>query len=144
MKAFSLFKFLGNLTLFKVTNWDSGDSDWFLPNFESKEVREEAWGYEANVVSSLRTDTFQPGLHALLLDLDVPAILVPSTTEGHSHLYVDVRIPEEKYFELLDLLAEVGVIEKGYAIMSKRKGGSNLRLPWVKKTEHSTLKGVVA
>lgn len=139
----NLFKFLGSLSLFKVTNWDSGDSDWFLPNFESKEVREPATGADANVVSSLRTDAWAPGTHALLLDLDVPAYLVPSTTQGHSHLYVDARIPEEKYFELLDLLAEVGVIEKGYAVMSKRKGGSNLRLPWVKKTEHSSMKGVV-
>jgi hypothetical protein len=129
----NLLKFLGNLSLFKVTNWDSGTSGWFLPNFESKEVREPAVGMDANVVSSLRTDGWGPGRHALLLDLDVPACLVPSSTEGHSHLYIDVHIPEEKYFELLDLLASCGVIETGYAVMSKAKGGSNLRLPWVKK-----------
>lgn len=88
----------------------------------------------ANAVASLRDYShMKTKYHALLLDLDVPAYLVPSTTPGHSHLYVDVAINEDDYFELLDMLADCGVIEEGYAIASKRKGGTFLRLPWVKK-----------
>lgn len=83
----------------------------------------------ANVVSSQRNGSED---HAVLLDLDVPAYLVPSTTPGHTHLYVDVRCKEEDYFGLLDALVRCGVIELGYAQASKAKGGTYLRLPWVK------------
>lgn len=53
----------------------------------------------ANVVSSERVDS---KYHAVLLDLDVPAYLVPSTTPGHSHLYIDVAVPKSDYFSLLE------------------------------------------
>jgi len=43
----------------------------------------------ANVVSSLLTN----GNHAPCIDLDVPAMLVPSSTPGHSHLYIDIEVP---------------------------------------------------
>jgi hypothetical protein len=135
----NLATLLGKLKLYKVTNWDEAyvDLDY------SEETRVEAELDAANVASSeiegpfILTDLFSPKpkgpYHALLLDLDVPAFLVPSSTEGHSHLYVDVQIPEDDYFHLLDQLAKCGVIQKGYAEMSKRKGGTALRLPWIKK-----------
>jgi hypothetical protein len=137
----NLLALMGKLKLYRVTNWDS-DSSHFG---ESEEVREPATTLDANVVSSLIEETEHDVVgddpwfgslgrqHALLLDLDVPAHLVPSSTPGNHHLYVDVRIPEEKYFELLNLLAECGVIQVGYAVSSIAKGGSCLRLPWVKK-----------
>lgn len=73
--------------------------------------------------------------HMLLLDLDVPAYLVESSTQGHSHLYVDVPygIPEDVYWRLIDVLAEAGVIEPGYANVSKERGYTALRLPWIHK-----------
>jgi hypothetical protein len=71
--------------------------------------------------------------HTIMLDLDVPATLIPSTTPGHSHLYIDVPLEWSKYKILLDALAEAGVIELGYASASKARGFSSLRLPWVKK-----------
>ena len=63
----------------------------------------------------------------------MPAWLIPSSTPGHSHLYVDVSIREDAYFQLLDALANAGVIQRGYADASKRRGGTALRLPWIKK-----------
>lgn len=87
----------------------------------------------ANVISSLRTDQHGLERHALLIDLDVPAYLVPSSTEGHSHLYVDVSMNRAAYFRVLDALADAGVIERGYSDVSQRKGATYLRLPWVKK-----------
>lgn len=84
----------------------------------------------ANVVSSERIDSDR---HAVLLDLDLPAYLVPSSTPGHSHLYIDVDVPQDDYFDLLDVLARCGVVEPGYAASSKAKGGTYLRLPWVKR-----------
>jgi hypothetical protein len=137
MKSLNLLNLLGNLTSWKVTRWAT-DSDG-LENWE--DGREPADIIDgANVVSSLRTDGTGLGMdltavnmHAVLLDLDVPAALVPSSREGHSHLYIDVRCYEEDYFNLLDALARCGVIEHGYASASKKKGGTFLRLPWIKK-----------
>lgn len=93
---------------------------------------------DANVVCSRRVDDPWFGsrnLHSVMLDLDVPAWLVPSSTEGHSHLYVAVSAKEEDYFAFLDAAAKIGVITPTYAEVSKKKGGTRLRLPWVKKSE---------
>lgn len=126
----NLLNLISKLTLFKVTRWASTE-DSYLD--EDRELAEVTTG--ANVSSSRRAESGPYGepLHALLLDLDVPAYLVPSSTPGHSHLYVDVKIPEGRYFDLLETLADCGVIESGYWAASAYKGGSALRLPWVKK-----------
>lgn len=94
---------------------DSGIDDIFSP---------------ANLVTSKVGFT---NLHRVVLDIDVPAYLVPSTRPGHSHLYIDVQIEEKQYFKLLDRLAKVGILEKGFAAVSKVKGYSAVRLPWVAK-----------
>ena len=49
----------------------------------------------AHMVTSLDPDTMQ---HRPILDLDFPAALVPSTTPGHFHLYLDKPMAEEDYF----------------------------------------------
>lgn len=124
-----LLSFLDNLTPLKVTRWCESSENGGM------DEREPAPMFDgANVVSSLRTDSIGSlKRHAVLLDLDVPAYLVPSSTEGHSHLYIDVRATPSAYFRLLDALADCNVIERGYADVSKRKGATMLRLPWVKK-----------
>lgn len=122
----NVLSLIANLRLFKVTTWDEDSSVTY-----SQEEREPAVIGEANVSTSIREDAEDS--HALLLDLDIPAWLIPSSTEGHSHLYVDAKIPTATYFRLLDALAEAGVIQPGYAQSSKHRGGTALRLPWVKK-----------
>lgn len=91
----------------------------------------------ANVVTSLHENSTwaTEGRHALLLDLDIPATLVPSSTEGHNHLYIDVPdgIPEDKWLVLIRALADAGVIEEGYAQASIERGYTALRLPGVTK-----------
>jgi hypothetical protein len=72
--------------------------------------------------------------HKVLLDLDVPAQLVPSSTEGHSHLYIDVSAPWEKIEALLDAMVGVGAVEPGYADVCKKRRMTNLRTPWTVKT----------
>lgn len=71
--------------------------------------------------------------HRLLLDLDVPARLIPSSTEGHSHLYVDIEIDADEWADLIEALAKADVIERGYADISLERGHTDLRLPWIKK-----------
>lgn len=103
--------------------------------------REEADLAEANVVSSEHRVSFGKPHHVVALDIDHAAWLIPSSTEGHSHLYIDVPggIPHEDYMELLDVLARCKVIEHGYASVSKSRGHSDLRLPWVSKADQHTI-----
>ena len=132
----NLLSLLANLRMFKVTTWDEDSSVTY-----SREEREPAPNVaEANVATSIREDIGDPHaapVHALLIDLDLPAYLVPSSTPGHSHLYVDTAIPQDRYFKLLEALADCGVIQRGYAESSIRRGGTALRLPWVKKSQNA-------
>lgn len=89
----------------------------------------------ANVYTSEIADGSHAGQHTVAIDLDVPARLIPSSTPGHSHLYVDVPMTWDKYSALLAALADAGVIEPGYEASAKRRKWTSLRLPWIKKTE---------
>lgn len=132
-KSKNLLEMLGELTPMKITKWATTSN---ANEQETEDDREPAEFFDgANVVTSQRKDASRwfRSRHAVLLDLDVPAYLVPSTTPGHSHLYIDVDCREEDYFAFLDAAAKIGVIESGYAKASKKKGATYLRLPWVKK-----------
>lgn len=72
-------------------------------------------------------------IHKLIIDIDMPAQLIPSTTPGHFHLYVDHEMPWHDYVKLLEVLAAVGIIERGYLGASQARGYTSVRLPWVKK-----------
>jgi hypothetical protein len=85
---------------------------------------------EATTVTSQLADT---GLHRPVLDIDLPAQLIPSTTPGHYHLYLDVALPWRQYRELLETLAHCGIIQPGYASASIERGYTRVRLPWVAK-----------
>lgn len=92
---------------------------------------------EANVVSSLAPDfpTVVSPWHRPVLDLDIPAFLVPSSTPGHSHLYIDHEVPDDVFWRLCDALAEAGILQEGYVSASKSRGYTSVRLPWIKKAE---------
>ena len=86
---------------------------------------------DANVVSS--DSRINPDVHYPVIDLDVPVYLVPSSTPGHSHLYINVGMSFEEYAQILRALTEAGVVEEGYGEASFRRGRSDVRLPWIQK-----------
>jgi hypothetical protein len=88
---------------------------------------------EANAVSSRYH--FGEDMHRVVLDLDMEALLVPSSTKGHYHLILDKVVPWEIYQELLMALARAGIISSGYAEASIIKGATWIRTPWNKKTD---------
>lgn len=95
---------------------------------------------EAQVTTSLVAATWDPAcpaapMHRPVLDLDFPAQLIPSSTPGHFHLYLDREVEHEKYMRLLDALADCGLLEDGYRNASQDRGYTAVRLPWVKKPE---------
>lgn len=92
---------------------------------------------DANVITSevAATAGFPEHLraHKLVIDLDVPATLVPSTTPGHSHLYIDHPMTWRTYLDVLRALARAGIVEEGYVGASEARGYTAVRLPWIRK-----------
>lgn len=93
------------------------------------EVRTQVTKEEAKLVSSLLTN----GKHYPTLDIDMPAQLVPSSTPGHFHLYIDCEMSWWKYRRLLKALSRAGIIEKGYYRANKLRKATFVRKPGVKK-----------
>lgn len=73
--------------------------------------------------------------HRPVLDLDFEAELVPSSTPGHYHLYLDRLLTKANYMKLLVALADAGIIQQGFADASIERGASSARLPWIKKDD---------
>lgn len=72
-------------------------------------------------------------LHRPVLDIDFPAKLIPSSTEGHFHLYLDKEMTWEQYEKLLLALVEADILEPGYVSASIARGHTCVRLPGVSK-----------
>lgn len=93
---------------------------------------------KAEVVTS-RVDTIDSedmilhGRHRPILDIDFPVVVLPSSTEGHHHLYLDKTLTWGQYRKLLEVLSEVGIIEANYAKASIARHHTAVRLPWIKK-----------
>jgi hypothetical protein len=90
---------------------------------------------EANLISSSLGPTRKQldALHAPVLDIDFPAHLVPSSTIGHYHLYLDKKITWDKYKKLLVALADADILERGYVDAAINTGATYVRLPYVRK-----------
>jgi hypothetical protein len=112
--------------LFKVLRWASGSSSTLG---DKRELTMDIASADI-ITSALSSD---PSYHTVMLDIDIPAKLVPSTTPGHSHLYIDTRLKWGQYEKLLIALADAKIIEQGYLGVSRKNMMTSLRLPWVRK-----------
>lgn len=88
-----------------------------------QEVRRYCRKSEATLISSRCVD----GQHAPALDIDFGARLVPSSTPGHYHLFLDKPMPWRKYKRLLKALRKAGIIEYGYYRASLDRQATHLR-----------------
>lgn len=108
--------------------------------WETSLVEEPTEDHPANLVSSKLT-YFDDNFHSPVLDIDFPAQLIPSTTEGHFHLYLDgLEMSWDKYKALLIALGEAGVIGQGYLSHALERGMTTVRLPGLKKTSDEYFK----
>jgi hypothetical protein len=122
---------LDGLVLQTVTDLDTYDAQSGRFDTDDKE-------YAQVITSLVARDAGLPvdkQHHKVVLDLDLPAQLIPSSTEGHFHLYIDKEMPWDVYVRLLTALAAAGIIEQGYLSASLERGLTAVRLPWVKKPE---------
>jgi hypothetical protein len=85
---------------------------------------------KANLVSSRIGDS---KYHSPVLDIDMPCRLLPSSSPGHHHLYVDHPMEWDTYRLLLQSMAQAGLLEWGFVAASVEQGYSTVRAPWVKK-----------
>lgn len=115
---------------------------YLVPDLDSPSRVRETDGYDelekrmptsynrANLIGSMtREDNFGPTHHMPALDIDLPCQLFESRTRGHFHLYIEKEMTHLDYMKLLTVLAEVGIIEWGYAAVSRARGQTFLRKP---------------
>lgn len=135
-----LHPFPGNV-LQHVENMSEGDSDDDTPKQARAEVRTDVTDFDhAMVVTSAQGATrpwhFDPPgvpLHRPVIDIDHAAKLLPSSTPGHYHLMIDRPMTWANYQRLLDVMAEVGLVEPGYARVAHERGHTAVRVPWFRK-----------
>lgn len=116
-----------------VVNFYAKDSDSIEGAPEERVLKDQVPLHEATAVGS-RTST---GYHQPMFDLDVPHVYVPSTTEGHGHLIFRKRISWSSYLHVMQAMADVGLLEKGFVDAARSRGEAWLRAPWIAKGEHT-------
>lgn len=111
--------------------------------FDNSEPDKKVPPGDANCVSSkLWTDDDGVTHHIPVLDIDLKAALVPSTTPGHYHLYIDKILSDEKYGKLLEVMVECGIVQQGILDNQWKKNGyTAVRIPSVKKMPDSKSSG---
>jgi hypothetical protein len=152
---------LGEVVCFKNVNWET-DSDGLFTEEASlspariattvQDPQAEAASSRIRPVSPWVKAQEQQGheIHYLMLDIDAPAALIPSSTGGHHHLYIGIPMTWEKQLlPLLKALRDAKIIEDGFYYASEKRRATFLRLPWIKKGEErqpdlSTPEGVQA
>ncbi len=95
-----------------------------------------SFGENPNLISSITDD----GKQMPILDMDFPHRIIPSSTPGHTHLYIDIPMSNWKWFWLMVGLWQAGVIELGFFVWSLRRKGNFVRTPYSRKTGEETPK----
>jgi hypothetical protein len=85
---------------------------------------------DANIVTSEVVNT---SLHAPVLDIDMPCALVPSSTPGHFHLFIERGMTWRRYRRLLRALGRAGILERGFVHAALARRYTAVRVPWEKK-----------
>lgn len=121
----------------------SDDSEKMKTDDVAKILRDNVSLIEANSVGSriissdghrVRSPSDGIDWHKPVLDLDMDVMVLPSSTRGHHHLYIDKPMPWRDYSLLLKILAHVGILQNGYMFASESRAESFLRTPWTTKT----------
>lgn len=88
---------------------------------------------QANSVSSRIAGRSRNDRHKVVIDLDMDAALIATSTPGHHHLMIDCDLSWNEYSFLLTAFKMVGLIETGYWEASMARKASWIRAPWTRK-----------
>lgn len=114
----------------------STDSENIQTDDVTRIIRDNTALAHANSVGSAVQRNGKPtGQHRPVLDLDMDVLVVPSSTHGHHHLYIDHSMPWRDYHLLLTVLGHVGILQPGYVNASHHRRESFVRTPWTRKGE---------
>src|SRR6478735_2350381 len=96
----------------------------------------------ANLVSSLAYSDGGVSYHYPVLDIDMQAVLTPTSTPGHHHLFINKLLTDEQYGKLLNTLVEVGIVQQGILDLQwKQDGMTCARMPGEVKEPNSLSSG---
>jgi hypothetical protein len=85
---------------------------------------------EANLIASKLVGS---EMHKPVLDIDLPISAIPTSTDGHYHLYIDKEMSWEHLEGILEAFVAAGVVEPGYLNASMSRKMTFVRKPGVKK-----------
>lgn len=113
------------------------DGDFYEGGFHQEDI---TWTRkEPNCVTSWCPDE---KMHRLVLDLDFECRLVPSSSPGCYHLYLDgLALDPRAAYQLTRAMTRVGMIEKGFAQNLTKDGKVCVRATNVKKKQPKPAKG---
>ena len=119
--------------LWTDVDWRRGHSDDQTGEFvdDSRQITKAL--EQAEAISSRTMHSTGQVWHRPMIDLDMEAAIVPSSTAGHCHLYINKELSWDDYEKLLTVMAEVGLVELGYVAASRKRQCTFLRLPWIRK-----------
>lgn len=127
--------FPGNV-LMHVEGMGTDSQDMPDPSRETRTVLSDDQIDYATVVTSTADCPGRFGsapLHRPVLDLDFDVRVVPSSTPGHHHLYIDRFLRWDQYLALLEALATAGIVQHGFVKGARDRGHTAVRVPWVRK-----------
>jgi len=76
-------------------------------------------------------------VHKIVLDIDHPAALYESTN-GNSHLLVDLPLSTEQYKKLVTVMVEIGLVDQYHLTMFDEQKGTYVFAPWVNRSDYQT------
>lgn len=118
--------FKGQVTR-KVYNWGDSSAEGSIEEIRPTVAKLE----DADLITSEVKNA--AGIHKVVLDIDFPVVVLPSSTPGHHHLFIDKAMTWEKYRDLIEAFVDAGIVEPGYMGASEQRGFTGVRPPWVKK-----------
>jgi hypothetical protein len=123
-------------------DWDAAPTTSATPD---RKERKRRWRVPVGPMAQVFSSEVDGGkkMHTVAIDVDHHVAVRESSTPGHHHLFIDVEMSWREYRRLLRVLAEVGIIERGYYQASLWRKATHVRLPWVKKRAGFSPGGVV-
>lgn len=91
--------------------------------------------------ATLVTSELPDGNHLPVFDIDLPAMLVPSSKPAHFHLYINHPMSWGQYLNILQALTDAGVVQQGYNMHTRRRGYATVRYPGVTKDNEAVRLG---